>query len=85
MARSGLASRAAPARSAGLEFQVKRQKVPDWYTARRVAEMVYGFKAEPPDDPHRGQWSKLVLRGAVTVRKRRVSPVAVGPGESPFT
>jgi glutathione reductase (NADPH) len=34
----------AAARAAGLKFQVKSQKVPDWYTARRVAETVYGFK-----------------------------------------
>jgi glutathione reductase (NADPH) len=34
----------AEARAAGLKFQVKREKVPDWYTARRVAETVYGFK-----------------------------------------
>jgi glutathione reductase (NADPH) len=30
--------------AAGLKFQVKSQKVPEWYTARRVAETVYGFK-----------------------------------------
>ncbi len=34
----------AQARGAGLKFRVNRQKVPDWYTARRVAETVYGFK-----------------------------------------
>jgi glutathione reductase (NADPH) len=34
----------AEAHSAGLKFRVNRQKVPDWYTARRVAETVYGFK-----------------------------------------
>ncbi len=34
----------AEARAAGLKFQTKSQKVPDWYTARRVAETVYGFK-----------------------------------------
>jgi glutathione reductase (NADPH) len=34
----------AEARAAGLTFRVNRQKVPDWYTARRVAETVYGFK-----------------------------------------
>jgi glutathione reductase (NADPH) len=34
----------AAARAAGLKFRVKSQKVPDWYTARRVAETVYGFK-----------------------------------------
>ncbi len=34
----------AQARAAGIKFQVKSQKVPDWYTARRVAETVYGFK-----------------------------------------
>ncbi len=32
------------ARAAGLTFRVNRQKAPDWYTARRVAETVYGFK-----------------------------------------
>jgi glutathione reductase (NADPH) len=34
----------AQARAAGLKFRVNSQKVPDWYTARRVAERVYGFK-----------------------------------------
>ena len=34
----------AEARAAGLKFRVNREKVPDWYTARRVAETVYGFK-----------------------------------------
>ena len=34
----------AEARAAGLKFRVNRENVPDWYTARRVAETVYGFK-----------------------------------------
>lgn len=34
----------AEARAAGLRFRINREKVPDWYTARRVAETVYGFK-----------------------------------------
>ena len=34
----------AQARAAGQKFRVNSQKVPDWYTARRVAERVYGFK-----------------------------------------
>ena len=34
----------AEGRTAGLKFRVNRGKVPDWYTARRVAETVYGFK-----------------------------------------
>jgi glutathione reductase (NADPH) len=34
----------AEAHTAGLKFRVNRQKAPDWYTARRVAETVYGFK-----------------------------------------
>jgi glutathione reductase (NADPH) len=34
----------AEARAVGLKFRVNRQKVPDSYTARRVAETVYGFK-----------------------------------------
>jgi glutathione reductase (NADPH) len=32
------------ARAAGLAFRVNCQKVPDWYTARRVGETVYGYK-----------------------------------------
>jgi glutathione reductase (NADPH) len=32
------------ARERGLKFRVKAEKVPDWYTARRVAETVYGYK-----------------------------------------
>ena len=34
----------AEAQAAGLKFRVNREHVPDWYTARRVAETVYGFK-----------------------------------------
>src|SRR5260370_20093776 len=34
----------AAARAAGLTFRVNSQKVPDWYTARRVGETVYGYK-----------------------------------------
>jgi glutathione reductase (NADPH) len=34
----------AQAQAAGLKFQVNRGNVPDWYTARRVGETVYGFK-----------------------------------------
>lgn len=32
------------ARDKGLKFRKQSQSVPDWYTARRVAERVYGFK-----------------------------------------
>jgi glutathione reductase (NADPH) len=32
------------ARERGVKFRVKAEKVPDWYTARRVAETVYGYK-----------------------------------------
>jgi glutathione reductase (NADPH) len=31
-------------RAAGLMFRVNGQKIPDWYTARRVGEAVYGYK-----------------------------------------
>lgn len=34
----------AEAKSKNLKFKMKSQKVPEWYTARRVAEKVYGFK-----------------------------------------
>jgi glutathione reductase (NADPH) len=32
------------AREQGLKFRVKSEKASDWYTARRVAERVYGYK-----------------------------------------
>jgi len=32
------------AREQGLKFRMQSEKVSDWYTARRVAETVYGFK-----------------------------------------
>jgi glutathione reductase (NADPH) len=34
----------AAARAAGLAFRVNCRMVPDWYTARRVGETVYGYK-----------------------------------------
>jgi glutathione reductase (NADPH) len=50
----------AEARAAGLKFRVNRQKVPDWYTARRVAETVYGFKTLIEDDSERVLGAHLV-------------------------
>ena len=32
------------AREKGLKFRMQSEKVSDWYTARRVAEAIYGFK-----------------------------------------
>lgn len=34
----------AQAREAGLRFQLKTERASDWYTAKRVAEKVYGYK-----------------------------------------
>ncbi|KAA0686143.1 MULTISPECIES: dihydrolipoyl dehydrogenase family protein [Azospirillum] len=42
IARVGLSEE--EARGQGLRFRMKAERVPDWYTARRVAETVYGFK-----------------------------------------
>lgn len=42
IARVGLSE--TEAREQGLRFRMKSDRVPDWYTARRVAETVYGFK-----------------------------------------
>jgi glutathione reductase (NADPH) len=42
IAAVGLSERAA--REQGLKVRVKSAKVSDWYTARRVAETVYGYK-----------------------------------------
>ncbi|MFL6675861.1 MAG: dihydrolipoyl dehydrogenase family protein [Massilia sp.] len=32
------------AREKGVKFRTQHRKAPDWYTARRVAETIYGFK-----------------------------------------
>lgn len=32
------------ARTQGLKFKVKSENTPNWYTARRLAERVYGYK-----------------------------------------
>ena len=50
----------AEARAAGLKFRVKSEKVPDWYTARRVAETVYGFKTLIEDGSERVLGAHLV-------------------------
>ncbi|MEO8718289.1 MAG: NAD(P)/FAD-dependent oxidoreductase [Burkholderiales bacterium] len=42
IASVGLSER--QAREQGLKFRMQSQKASDWYTARRVAETVYGFK-----------------------------------------
>ncbi len=50
----------AEARATGRKFQVKSQKVPDWYTARRVGETVYGFKTLIEEDSGRILGAHLV-------------------------
>jgi glutathione reductase (NADPH) len=42
IAAVGLSEEAA--RASGLTFRVNSERVPDWYTARRLNETVYGFK-----------------------------------------
>jgi glutathione reductase (NADPH) len=41
------------ARASGLKFRVKRENASDWYTARRVAETVYGYKTLVEEDTGR--------------------------------
>ena len=41
------------ARASGLRFRVKCKRVPDWYTARRLNESVYGFKTLVEDGSDR--------------------------------
>lgn len=38
------------ARDNGLKFRVNSEKVPGWYTARRVAESIYGYKVLVEND-----------------------------------
>ena len=37
-------------RDRGIKFRMKSEKVPDWFTAQRVAESVYGFKVMIEED-----------------------------------
>jgi glutathione reductase (NADPH) len=48
------------ARARGLKFRVKAEKVSDWYTARRVAESVYGYKTLVEEDTGRILGAHLV-------------------------
>lgn len=48
------------ARARGLKFRVNSAKVPGWYTARRVAETVYGYKTLVEDGTGRILGAHLV-------------------------
>ena len=48
------------AREQGLKFRMQRQKASDWYTARRVAETVYGFKVLVEEETDRVLGAHLV-------------------------
>ncbi|HEV8553720.1 MAG TPA: NAD(P)/FAD-dependent oxidoreductase [Casimicrobiaceae bacterium] len=48
------------AREQGLKFRVQKQRASDWYTARRLAEPVYGFKILVEDGTDRVLGAHLV-------------------------
>jgi glutathione reductase (NADPH) len=48
------------ARDQGRKVRVKSEKVPGWYTARRVAESVYGYKTFAEEDTGRILGAHLV-------------------------
>jgi glutathione reductase (NADPH) len=50
----------AAARRQGAKLRVNAAKVPDWYTARRVAETVYGYKTIVEEDSGRILGAHLV-------------------------
>jgi len=50
----------AEARQGGLKLRVKSERTPGWYTARRVAEMVYGHKTIVEEDTGRMLGAHLV-------------------------
>ena len=50
----------AEARNAGLQFRVKSERASDWYTARRIAESVYGYKTLVEDGTGRVLGAHLV-------------------------
>jgi glutathione reductase (NADPH) len=58
IASVGLAE--AEARQKGLKFRLNSQKASDWYTARRLAEQVYGFKVLVEEDSERILGAHLV-------------------------
>jgi glutathione reductase (NADPH) len=50
----------AEARERGLKFRVKSEKVPGWFTARRLAERIYGYKTLVEEDTGRILGAHLV-------------------------
>ena len=50
----------AAARAQGVKVRVKSAKVPDWYTARRVGETVYGYKTLADEETGRILGAHLV-------------------------
>jgi glutathione reductase (NADPH) len=48
------------AREQGFKFRMQHQKASDWYTARRVAETVYGFKVLVEEETDRVLGAHLV-------------------------
>lgn len=50
----------AEARKSGLRFQTKSERTSDWFTARRVAEPVYGYKTLVEEDTGRILGAHLV-------------------------
>jgi len=65
IAAVGLTEAEAAAR--GLRFQVRSEKVPQWFTARRLAEPVYGFKTLVEEGTGRILGAHLVGPGAEEV------------------
>jgi glutathione reductase (NADPH) len=51
-------------RNAGLKYRTKAQRVSEWYTARRVAETVYGFKVMVGEETDRVLGAHVVGPGA---------------------
>src|SRR4029450_6393760 len=51
------------ARDQGLKFRIQHQEASGWYTARRVAETVYGFKVLIEEDTDRILGAHLVGPG----------------------
>ena len=50
----------AEARAKGIKFRMHSEKIPDWYTARRLNESVYGFKTLVEEDTDRILGAHLV-------------------------
>ena len=94
IAAAGLSE--AEARACGLRVRATAEKVPEWFSARRLAERVYGFKTLVEEETDRILGAHLVgphadevinvfalaIRHSLTVENLKTTPFAYPTGAS---